>query len=147
MPATPETPETPDIPALEQRRDSILAALTTLGDMRPGSLVHRFMKCSKPTCRCHDKDHPGHGPYYVLVRHVNGQRTSRSLPQASATAVQAQVDAFQRFRSLSAELVAVSEQLADARLGLAADARPAAVKKKPARSSSAPPSKPNSPAS
>ena len=64
----PTTPETPNIPALEQRRGSILAALTTLGDMCPGSLVHRFMKCSKPTCRCHHKDHPDHGPYYVLVR-------------------------------------------------------------------------------
>ena len=142
----PATPESPDIPALEQRRDSILAALTTIGDMRPGSLVRRFMKCSKPTCRCHDKDHPGHGPYYVLARNVNGKRTSRTVPDASVPAVQAQVDAFQRFRRLSAELVAVSEQLADARLGPAA-ARSAAVKKKPARSSSAPPSKPNSPAS
>ena len=132
----PDASETPDTLALEQRRDSILAALTTLGDMRPGSLVHRFMKCSKPSCRCHDKDHPGHGPYYVLVRHVKGKRTSRSLPEACVDTVQAQVDAFQRFRSLSAELVAVSERLADARLGPAY----------PARSRSAPPSKPKSPA-
>ena len=85
-------------------------------------------------------------PYYVLARNVNGKRTSRTVPDASVPAVQAQVDAFQRSRRLSAELVAVSEQLADARLGPAA-ARSAAVKKKPARSSSAPPSKPNSPAS
>ena len=143
----PATPATPDIPALEQRRDSILAALATLGDMRPGSLVHRYMKCSTPSCRCHDKDAVGHGPYYVLVRHVNGKRTSRSLPDASVATVQAQVDAFERYRNLTAELVAVSEQIADARLEPADAARGAAVKKKPARSSSGPPSKPRSPAS
>ena len=142
----PDTSEPPDIPALEQRRDSILAALTTLGDMRPGSLVHRFMKCSKPSCRCHAKDHPGHGPYYVLVRHVKGKRTSRSLPEACVDTVQAQVDAFQRFRSLSAQLIAVSEQLADARLGPADPARADPAGKRRARNRSAPPSKPNSPA-
>ena len=142
----PDTPETPDIPALEQRRDSILAALTTLGDMRPGSLVHRFMKCGRPSCRCHDKDHPGHGPYYLLVRHVKGKRTSRSLSEACVDTVQAQVDAFQRFRSLSAELVAVSEQLADARLGPADPAHADPARKRPAHSRSAPPSKPDSPA-
>ena len=143
----PATPAAPDISALEQRRDSILAALATLGDMRPGSLVHRFMKCSTASCRCHDKDDPGHGPYSVLVRHIDGKRTSRSVPAECVDTVQAQVDNFQRFRSLTAELGAVCEQLADARLDTAADARGADVKKKPARSSSAPRSQPNSPAS
>ena len=112
----PATPAAPDIPALEQRRDSILAALAALGDMRPGSLVQRFMKCSTESCRCHDKDDPGHGPYSVLVRNVNGKRTSRSVPADCVDTVQAQVDTFQRFRTLTGELVAVCEQLADARL-------------------------------
>ena len=99
-------PSCPAIQALEQRRDSILAALATLGDMRPGSLVHRFLKCSTQSCRCHDKDDPGHGPYSLLVRQVNGKRTSRSVPAASIDTVQAQADNFPHFRSLTAELVA-----------------------------------------
>ena len=125
----PATPATPDIPALEQRRDSILAALATLGDMRPGSLVHRFMKCSTASCRCHDKDDPGHGPYSVLVRHIDGKRTSRSVPAECVDTVQAQVAAFHRFRSLTAEFVAVCEQLADARLGTA-HATPGAARRR-----------------
>ena len=65
------------------------------------------MKCSTPTCPCHDKD--SHDPYYVLVRHVNVKRTSRSLPDECVDSFQAQVDTFQRYRSLTAELSAVSE--------------------------------------
>ena len=33
-----------DIPGLERRRESILSELAAIGDLRPGSLVHRYMK-------------------------------------------------------------------------------------------------------
>ncbi len=109
-------PTGPPIPTLEQNRRSILAELFAIGDMRPGSLVHRYMKCSTPTCRCWQEGDPGHGPYFLLVRNLDGKRTSRSLPSAAATTVQSQLDEYQRFRRLTAELVDVCEQLADARL-------------------------------
>ena len=109
-------PNTPDIAALELHRSGILAELAAIGDMRPGSLVHRYMKCSTSACRCHQEGDPGHGPYYLLVRNVDGKRTSRSLPAAAAVPVQVQLDEYQRFRRLTAELVEVSERLADARL-------------------------------
>ena len=105
-----------DLPALEQRRDSILAELQTIGDMRRGSLVHRYMQCSTPTCRCHQDRQPRHGPYFMFVCHVNGKRTSRSLPKAAAARVQAQLDEYRRFRRLSSDLLAINEQLCDARL-------------------------------
>ena len=108
-------PDSPNITSLELQREHILADIATLGDMRPGSLVHRYMKCSTPSCRCRQEGDPGHGPYFVLVRDVGGKRTSRSLSKAAAEAVQPQLDEYQRFRRLSAALVEVSEQLADAR--------------------------------
>ena len=52
----------PDTAALAQRRRLILAQIAQLDDMRPGSLVHRHMKCGSPACRCQQDDHPGHGP-------------------------------------------------------------------------------------
>ena len=109
-------PTGPPVPTLEQNRRSILAELFAIGDMRPGSLVHRYMKCSTPTCRCWQEGDPGHGPDFLLVRNLDGKRTSRSLPSAAATTVQSQLDEYQRFRRLTAELVDVCEQLADARL-------------------------------
>ena len=108
-------PDSPNITSLEQQREHILSQLAALGDMRPGSLVHRYMKCSTPSCRCRQEGDPGHGPYFVLVRDVGGKRTSRSLSKAAADAVQPQLDEYQRFRRLTAALVEVSEQLADAR--------------------------------
>ena len=140
-------PDSPNISALQLQRERILGELAALGDMRPGSLVHRYMKCSTPSCRCHHEGNPGHGPYFVLVRDVGGKRTSRSLSKAKAAAIQPQLDEYQRFRRLTAELVEVSEQLADARLPHTGGEAPGAAKKKPARRSSPPPSKPNSPAS
>ena len=122
------------VAALEQSRDHILAQLAAIGDMRPGSLVHRYMKCSTPSCRCHQEGEDGHGPYFLLVRHVDGKRTSRSLPAADAPTVEAQLAEYRRFRRLTAELVAVSEQLADARLLPHASAARSAGKKSPDRS-------------
>ena len=136
-----------DIAALQQRRNSVLAELSSIGDMRPGSLVHRYMKCGSPACRCRQQGNPGHGPYYLLVRNVDGKRTSRSIPADTAATVQAQLDEYHRFRRLTAELLEISEQLADARLPRKGSGTPGTGKKKPARSSSPPPSKPNSPAS
>ncbi len=115
--------------------------------MRPGSLVHRYMKCSTPTCRCRQQGDPGHGPYFLLVRNLEGKRTSRSLPSAAATAVQSQLDEYQRFRRLTAALVDVCEQLADARLPQAGTDTRRAARKKRARRCSPAPSKPKSPAS
>ena len=140
-------PDSPNITSLEQQREHILSQLAALGDMRPGSLVHRYMKCSTPSCRCRQEGDPGHGPYVVLVRDVGGKRTSRSLSKAAADAVQPQLDEYQRFRRLTAALVEVSEQLADARWQHTGGDTRGAPRKKPARRSSSPPSKTSSPAS
>lgn len=140
-------PDAPNITSLQQQRERILGELAALGDMRPGSLVHRYMKCGNPACRCRQEGNPGHGPYFVLVRDVGGKRTSRSLSQAAAQAVQPQLDEYQRFRRLTAALVEVSEQLADARLPHSGGDTQGAAKKKPARRSSSPRSRTRSPAS
>ncbi len=122
-------PDTPTIPALEQQRERILGALATLGDMRPGSLVQRYMQCGRATCHCQQEGDPGHGPYFVFVRDVDGKRTSRSLSKAAAAIVQPQLAEYQRFRRLSSALLAVSEQLADARLAQRGEETPGALKK------------------
>ena len=106
----------PDTAALAQRRRLILAQIVQFDDMRPGSLVHGQMKCGSPACRCQQDDHPGHGPYYVLVRNVDDKHTSCSLSASAAAITEAQIAEYQRFRRLSAELVQISEQLCDARL-------------------------------
>ena len=108
--------------SLEQARQRILQQIAALGDLRPGPLHQRFIRCGKPGCRCRDKAHPGHGPYYLLqVRREGKQRTTRTVPQRLVAATQAQVAECRRLRRLVAELIEISERLCDARDGKAPD--------------------------
>ena len=109
-------PAPDSIRSLEQARQRILQQIASLGDLRPGPLHQRFIKCGKPGCRCRNKGHPGHGPYYLLqVRRGGKQRTTRTVPPRGVAATQAQVAECRRLRRLVAELIEISERLCDAR--------------------------------
>ena len=125
------------------RRDQLRRQLAAIGDLRPGSLVRNYRKCGKPTCRCAAKDHPGHGPYWLLTAKVGGKTRSRSIPAKHVQAVKAWIAECQRLRRLVAELIAVSDDLCQSKLSPGSSA----VRKKPARRSSPRPSKPKSPGS
>ncbi len=56
-----------DLKALKTQRDVLRRKLADLEDMRPGSLVERYRKCGKPTCRCANKDSGAHGPSWSLT--------------------------------------------------------------------------------
>ncbi|MGK5086690.1 DUF6788 family protein, partial [Bdellovibrionota bacterium FG-2] len=62
---------------LEQRRKEAREKLNSIGDMRRGSLVERFRKCGKPSCRCATDDSYAHGPCWSLTRGVKGKTLTR----------------------------------------------------------------------
>ncbi len=136
-------PAPPDSSNLQKRRQALLARLGALGDLRPGSLVQNYRRCGKSTCFCADKQKPGHGPYWLLTRSVNGKTRSQSIPASQVKQTQAQIAECQRLRRLVAELIDVSDELCRSRLGKGTSA----VKKKPARKPSPRRSKPKSTAS
>lgn len=110
-------PPPDSVPALETRRSRLLAELSTLGDLRPGSLVERYRKCGKAGCRCAQPDGPAHGPCWSLTRAIEGKTATWVVPSGPVlTEVQAQVAEYKRFRALEQELVEVSERLSDARI-------------------------------
>ena len=74
-----------DPSVLEQQRDRIRSELASIGDLRPGPLREKHMRCGKPTCRCQREDDPGHGPYFLLDRQTGGRKTTRSIPAEVAT--------------------------------------------------------------
>ena len=134
--------------ALEQRRARILASIGAIGELRPGTVSEIYTKCGRPSCHCQQEGDRGHGPYFRLVCSSSGKQITRSLSARHAAVLRTEVAECQRLRRLTAELIEVSEQLSDLRLqraGPAAAQRPS--KKKLARRSSSPPSKPKSPAS
>ena len=108
-----------DAEGLGARREAILRELASIGDLRPGSLFERYRKCGKPGCHCVREGDPRHGPNWVLTARVNGRAVTRSIPDEAVAETQAQIGEYKRLRALTAELVAVSEGLCQARLGAA----------------------------
>ena len=101
---------------LEQQRSGILMQILELGDFRSGSITAINGRCGKTNCRCHQPNHPGHGPNFRLTRKVNGKTISESFSSAAELRkAQREVEAFHRFRQLSQELLEVNEKICRAR--------------------------------
>jgi hypothetical protein len=102
--------------ALEQQRSSILLQILELGDLRSGSITAINGRCGKPSCHCHQPNHPGHGPNFRLTRKINGKTISESFSSTGELRkAQREVEAFHRFRRLSQELLEVNEKICRAR--------------------------------
>ncbi len=99
---------------LRERREALKRELAAVGEMRPGALVGRYRKCGKPSCHCAQLESGGHGPSWSLTRVVAGKTLTKIIPAAAVDNTQAQIAEHRRFRELTRELVAVSEQICDA---------------------------------
>ena len=109
-------PDTDEIAALEARRARLRRELAALGDLRPGSLGSRRLRCGNPRCRCKRPGEPGHGPYWYLTRTRRGKTVARSIPPALVDRTREHIAEYQRLKALTEELVEVSEELCQARL-------------------------------
>jgi len=136
---------TPSDPGeLERRRNRIRGELSSLGDLRPGSLVDRYRKCGKPNCHCAAEEAGGHGPSWSLTRQVGGKTITKIIPVAAVPQTRKQIAEYQRLRSLARELVETSEQLCDAKLGAPEAVSQEAAKKGGSKKPSARKSRPRS---
>ena len=113
-----------DIEVLAEERDALLAELARVGDLRPGTLQARYRKCGKPTCHCAREGDPGHGPKWVLVSRVGGRTRNRTIPDEAVERTREHLDACRRFRELTRELIAVGDELCQARLAADASGAP-----------------------
>ena len=105
-----------DIDVLTGQRDALLAELAAVGDLRPGALQERYRRCGKPTCHCAREGDPGHGPKWVLVTRVAGRTRNWTIPAEAVQRTREHLDACRRFRELTRELIAVGDELCQARL-------------------------------
>jgi len=128
--------------ALESRKARLLVQIGALADLRPGSLVERFLKCGKAGCHCAQPGDQGHGPFWSLTRKVNGKTATWLVPAGKPQqVVRDQVEEYKRFRALEKELIEVCEQLSDARLEAIGTAPANLAKKGASRKPSRAPSK------
>ena len=110
-------PTSTDVQALVQKRDQLKSQLAAVGDMRPGSLVARFRKCGKPSCRCAKKGAPGHGPSYSLTHAIAGKTITHVIPSGPAVEqTREQIQEYHHFRELVQQFIAISEQICDLQL-------------------------------
>ena len=97
---------------LETRRSALLAAISGLNDMRPGSIVGAVRRCGKPGCHCAQANDPGHGPSLRITYKIRGKTVTEALPSnAAVRKAEREVAEFRRFQKLSEELVEVSGQI------------------------------------
>jgi hypothetical protein len=112
---------------LEQQRDRLYAELAATGDFRRGSISQNYRRCGKPNCACAQPDHPGHGPRYLWTRTVAGRGTKgRQLSADEVDKVRAELANYHRFAEVADQIVAVNEEICEARPpAVAATAPPA----------------------
>ena len=94
---------------LSRQRSQILRQIETLGPMRMGSVYDHYV----PTKR-KDGSRYRRGPYPTYTYKQNGKTRAKHLPNPQqAELYQNQIDNFRLYQQLSAQLVEVSQRLAD----------------------------------
>ena len=110
---------------LEQQRRAIFQRMTELPDFRTGSITATYGTCGKPNCRCHQPHQSPHGPNFRLTRKVKGKTVTETFATtAELQKVQREVTAYQQFRELSQELIAINEKICRARPVVEGDVTP-----------------------
>lgn len=101
---------------LEDRRQKLLTEISSIGDMRSGSISVRYQRCSNGSCVCHRPGHPGHGPIYSYSTLVNGKTKITSYKLGCELAkVQKEVENYRRFKTLTQELITVNNEICEKR--------------------------------
>jgi hypothetical protein len=101
---------------LEQQRQAILQRILELPDFRSGSITATYGTCGKTGCHCHQPNQPRHGPNFRLTRKVRGKTVTETFASSGELQkARREVAAYQQFRELSQELLAVNEKICRAR--------------------------------
>jgi len=92
----------------ERRRRELLAQVTQLGHVLPGSLNTVMNRCGKPRCACHGDPPRLHGPYITWTRKIAGKTQTRRLTPEQADRYRPWLENNRRLRELLSELEALS---------------------------------------
>ncbi|MCA1677434.1 MAG: hypothetical protein LC777_00010 [Actinobacteria bacterium] len=103
------TPPTDDD---QQQFDALSAQIARIGFCLPGTLTARRTRCSSPGCRCRSDQPVLHGPYHSWTRKIAGKTVTRTLTPDQARRYEPWFANARQLRALSAELEALSLQIA-----------------------------------
>lgn len=92
--------DTKRLDRLESKIQRIKAEISSLGELRPGTLSRQYNVCGKPNCRCKASPPVKHGPYYQVSFTWQGKSTSQFVRQEDLPALQRQLRNYRRLRQL-----------------------------------------------
>ena len=96
---------------LEGKIAAIKQELLQLEPMHPGSVSRQYQVCGNPACKCmHPKEPQKHGPYQKLSYVYHGKPVCRFVRAACVDAVNEQLAAYKKFRSLMDQWIELSIQ-------------------------------------
>ena len=122
--------------AVVRQRQEILDQIAALGPMRRGSVTRQHL----PTRR-KDGSVGRRGPYWTYTfKHRNKTCGKHLRDDEEAQVYREQIEAFRRYQALSAELVSVSQRLADLDVHQSEGKKNSSAKSRPSRRSRRKPS-------
>jgi hypothetical protein len=97
---------------LEQRRVKLIAEMSRLHDLRPGSITGIIRRCGKPSCHCSKAGDPGHGPTLRLTYKAEGKTISEALPTPAAVRkAEREIGEFRRYQQIHRDFIEVNEKI------------------------------------
>ena len=87
-----------------QRRAAIVAEITALGPVLPGSIIERSTRCQSPGCHCRADPPRLHGPYVTWMHQEDGRQITKTLSDDEARRLRPLIAADRRLRALVGEL-------------------------------------------
>lgn len=104
------------ISALESQIGKIKDELSSLGDLRPGSLSEQYNVCGSPKCRCKDDPPKKHGPYYQISFSRKGKSRTKFVKKKDVVLVRKQLKNYASMRRLIDKWIDLSEELCQLKL-------------------------------
>jgi len=95
-------------PAIRYRQ--LQNTLAHVGYFRRGTLLKRFMACSKPRCACQASPPRLHGPYYQWTRKLEGKTVTVRLSAQQAELLAGWIESGRELERVIAEMESLSLQ-------------------------------------
>ncbi len=92
----------------ERRYRQLARQLAEIGYIASGSVAHRFNRCGKANCACHDDPTRLHGPYWLFTAKVEGKTINKRLSEREARLYEQWIGNDRKVRALLAEMRTVA---------------------------------------
>ena len=104
----------------ETKYRALANELATLGPIRRGSIYQTRLRCGSSGCRCQRDPAARHGPYWLWTAKVKGKSKCRKLDSQTLKLYRQQSRNFQKLKQITRKMEAVTEELTECQMQLAA---------------------------